>query len=132
MSPEAQARYWDDFMVRYLPTFRTSPFEQIGTYVKACWEAIVYTVEWSVKNGLGDVLAEIGPDLIVNDNVALYPDTQRAGCPWVRMISCSRERDFGSRHSAAPVRVRRERQGVLRLATAPGSSARSGPCMRRS
>ena len=89
MSPEEQARYWDDFMVRYLPTFRTSPLEQISTYVKACWEAIVDTSKWSVKNGLADVLANIEPDLIINDNVALYPDTERAGCPWVRMISCS-------------------------------------------
>ena len=89
MSPEAQARYWDDFMVRYLPSFRTSPHEQISTYVKACWEAIVYTSRWSVTNGLGKVLADIAPDLIINDNVALYPDTEKAGCPWVRMISCS-------------------------------------------
>ncbi len=89
MSPEEQARYWDDFMVRYLPTFRTSAHEQIATYVKGCWEAVVYTSKWSVKNGLGDVLADIGPDLIINDNVALYPDTEKAGCPWVRMISCS-------------------------------------------
>jgi MGT family glycosyltransferase len=89
MSPEQSAKYWDDFMLRYLPTFRTSPYEQISTYVKACWEAIVDTSKWSVRNGLGDVLRELRPDLVINDNVALYPDTERAGCPWVRMISCS-------------------------------------------
>jgi len=89
MSPEESARYWDDFMQKYLPTFRTSPYEQIPTYVRACWEAIAETSKWSVRNGLGDLLREISPDLIINDNVALYPDTERAGCPWVRMISCS-------------------------------------------
>ena len=89
MSEEEQAKYWDDFMVRYMPTFRTSAYEQIGTYVKACWEAIVDTSRWSVKNGLDKVLAELQPDLIINDNVALYPATQQAGCPWIRMISCS-------------------------------------------
>jgi len=89
MSPEESARYWDDFMQRYLPTFRTSPYEQIDTYVKGCWEAIVDTSKWSVRNGLGELLRSLEPDLIVNDNVALYPDTERAGCPWVRMISCS-------------------------------------------
>jgi MGT family glycosyltransferase len=94
MTPEASARYWDEFMQRYLPTFRTSPYEQISTYVKGCWEAIVATSEWSVRNGLGELLAELRPDLIVNDNVALYPDTERAGCPWVRMISCS-ENEIG-------------------------------------
>jgi len=89
MTPEQSAKYWDDFMLKYLPSFRTSPYEQIPTYVKGCWEAIVDTSRWSVKNGLGDVLRSIGPDLIINDNVALYPDTERVGCPWVRMISCS-------------------------------------------
>jgi len=89
MTPEESAKYWDDFMLRYLPSFRTSPYEQISTYVKGCWEAIVWTSRWSVTNGLGDLLRSIGPDLIINDNVALYPDTESAGCPWVRMISCS-------------------------------------------
>jgi UDP:flavonoid glycosyltransferase YjiC (YdhE family) len=94
MSPEQSAKYWDEFMQRYLPTFRTSPYEQISTYVEACWEAIAATSEWSVRNGLGALLAELRPDLIVNDNVALYPDTERAGCPWVRMVSCS-ENEIG-------------------------------------
>lgn len=89
MSPEEQATYWDDFMIKFMPSFKTSPYEQIPTYVKGCWEAIVETSEWSVKNGLDKVFAEINPDLIINDNVALYPATERAGCPWVRMISCS-------------------------------------------
>ena len=42
-----------------------------------------------MRNGLGDLLRSLEPDLIINDNVALYPGTERAGCPWVRMISCS-------------------------------------------
>ena len=65
MSAEAQARYWDDFMIKYMPTFKTSAYEQIATYVKGCWEAIIYTSEWSVKNGLDKVIAEIKPDLII-------------------------------------------------------------------
>jgi MGT family glycosyltransferase len=89
MTPEQSARYWDDFMLKYLPSFRTSPYEQISTYVKGCWEAIAETSRWSVKNGLGDTLRSIDPDLIINDNVALYPDAETVGCPWVRMISCS-------------------------------------------
>ena len=43
MTPEESARYWDDFMQKYLPSFRTSPYEQIPTYVRACWEAIAST-----------------------------------------------------------------------------------------
>jgi UDP:flavonoid glycosyltransferase YjiC (YdhE family) len=89
MTPEQSAKYWGDFMMKYLPTFRSSPYEQISTYVKGCWEAIVDTSKWSVRNGLGEAFRSIEPDLIINDNVALYPDTETVGCPWVRMISCS-------------------------------------------
>jgi len=89
MTPEESAKYWGDFMLEHLPSFRTSPYDQIATYVKACWEAIVDTSKWSVRNGLDEVFSSIEPDLIVNDNVALYPHTETAGVPWVRMISCS-------------------------------------------
>ena len=89
MTPEESAKYWGDFMLKYLPSFRTSPYDQIGTYVKGCWEAIIDTSRWSVKNDLGEAFRNIGPDLIINDNVALYPHTETVGVPWVRMISCS-------------------------------------------
>ncbi len=89
MTPDESAKYWGDFMLQYLPSFRTSPYEQISTYVNACWEAIVDTSKWSVRNGLAESFQSIKPDLIINDNVALYPGTETAGCPWVRMISCS-------------------------------------------
>ena len=52
MTPEQSAKYWDDFMLRYLPSFRTSPYDQISTYVKGCWEAIVSTSRWSVTTGM--------------------------------------------------------------------------------
>ena len=89
MTPEESAKFWGDFMLKYLPSFRTSPYEQISTYVKGCWEAIVDTSRWSVRNGLAEMFRSIEPDLIINDNVALYPDTEAIGCPWVRMISCT-------------------------------------------
>lgn len=88
MSPETTAKYWEDFIRGHLPHFRTSPYEQISTYVKACWEEIAGTCYWSQKE-LPSVLADIKPDLIINDNVALYPATEAAGCPWVRMVSCT-------------------------------------------
>ena len=66
MTPEQSARYWDDFMQQYIPSFRTSPYDQISTYVKGCWEAIVDTSKWSVRNGIDDVFSSIEPDLIVD------------------------------------------------------------------
>ncbi len=88
MEPEAMARYWSDFINGQIPNFRTPPIEQISTYIKACWEAIVETSVWAEK-ALPAVLGTVKPDLICVDNVVLFPATKRHGVPWARIISCS-------------------------------------------
>jgi len=88
MPPEEMAKYWSDFINGHIPNFNKSPYEQIDTYVKECWEAIVDTSIWAEKD-LPRVLNEIKPDLICIDNVVLFPATKQYGVPWVRIISCS-------------------------------------------
>lgn len=88
MAPEEMAKYWSDFINGHIPNFNKTPYEQIGTYVKDCWEAIVETSVWAEKD-LPRVLDEIAPDLICIDNVILFPAAKRYGVPWVRIISCS-------------------------------------------
>ncbi len=88
MDPEEMAKYWSDFINGHIPNFAKSPYEQIDTYVKACWAAIVDTALWAEKEMPG-ILDEIGPDLICIDNVVLFPAAKRFGVPWARIISCS-------------------------------------------
>lgn len=88
MEPEAMANYWVDFINGQIPNFRTPPIDQVSTYIKACWEAIVDTAYWAEKD-LPAALDEIKPDLICVDNVILFPATKQYGVPWVRIISCS-------------------------------------------
>ena len=88
MPAEEMAKYWSDFINGHIPNFAKSPYEQIDTYVKECWEAIVDTSVWAEKE-LPAVLDEIEPDLICIDNVILFPAVKRYGAPWVRIISCS-------------------------------------------
>ncbi len=88
MDAEASAKYWVDFINGHLPNFRTPPIDQISTYIKGCWEAILETSVWAEKE-LPETLDAIKPDLICVDNVILFPATKRYGVPWVRIISCS-------------------------------------------
>ena len=88
MSAEAMAKYWVDFINGHIPNFNKSPYEQIDTYIKDCWEAIVETSVWAEKD-LPKVLADIKPDVVCIDNVILFPATKRYGKPWVRILSCS-------------------------------------------
>ncbi len=92
MPPEAMAKYWVDFINGHIPNFNKSPYEQIDTYVKDCWNAIVETSIWAEKD-LPGVLAKVKPDVVSVDNVILFPAIKRYakenGKPWVRIISCS-------------------------------------------
>ena len=88
MEPEAMAKYWSDFINGHIPNFNKPPFEQIDTYVKECWEAIVDTSKWAEKD-LPNVLDKIKPDLVCVDNVVLFPAIKQYGVPWARIISCS-------------------------------------------
>ncbi len=88
MPPEQMARFWEEFINGHIPNFRKSPYEQIDTYVKDCWTAIVDSARWAQKD-LPGVLERIQPDAVCVDNVILFPAIKQFGKPWVRIISCS-------------------------------------------
>jgi MGT family glycosyltransferase len=88
MSDEEIAKFWANFIAEKQPHFRLSPIEQLPTYVIPVWEAIVDSAVIA-EDGLNAHLQRIKPDLVAVDNVILFPAIKRAGCPWVRIISCS-------------------------------------------
>lgn len=88
MGADELAAYWQTFINGHIPNFNKTPYEQIDTYIKDCWDAIVETAVWAEKD-LPRVLAEVKPDLICVDNVILFPAIKHYGKPWVRIISCS-------------------------------------------
>jgi MGT family glycosyltransferase len=88
LSDSERQDFWQAFVKRHLPHFRLSPIEQLETYVAPTWEAIVDTVV-SAEAPLGELLPKIRPNAIVLDNVAMFPALAKAGCPWVRVVSCA-------------------------------------------
>jgi MGT family glycosyltransferase len=88
MSDEEIAKFWANFIAEKQPHFRLSPIDQLPTYVIPVWEAIVDSAIIA-EDGLNAHLERIKPDLVAVDNVILFPAIKRAGCPWVRIISCS-------------------------------------------
>lgn len=81
-------RQWEEFLNRHLPNFNQSPQDQLESYVAPTWEAIVDTAI-SVEDSLSETLAQIRPDAVLLDNVIMFPAILRAGCPWVRVVSCA-------------------------------------------
>ncbi|WP_374310152.1 nucleotide disphospho-sugar-binding domain-containing protein [Dongia sp.] len=88
MSDEEIAKFWANFIAEKQPHFRLSPIDQLPTYVIPVWEAIVDSAIIA-EDGLRQHLDRIKPDLVAVDNVILFPAIKKAGCPWVRIISCS-------------------------------------------
>ena len=82
------AKFWANFIAEKQPHFRLSPIEQLPTYVIPVWEAVVDSAIIA-EDGLHAHLQRLKPDLVAVDNVILFPAIKKAGCPWVRIISCS-------------------------------------------
>jgi len=80
--------YWQSFISNQLAHFDLDPEAQLPTYVGPTWDAIVDTVE-AAEEGLEALLTRIKPDAILLDNVIMFPAIIRAGCPWVRVVSCA-------------------------------------------
>lgn len=85
---ETAEDYWQDFISTHRPHFNLSPFDQLSTYVAPTWEAIVDTVI-EAEEALGALLTQIRPDMILLDNVIMFPAIANANCPWGRIISCA-------------------------------------------
>ncbi|MGB4075013.1 glycosyltransferase [Pseudomonas sp.] len=88
LSAEEHQHYWERFIERNIPYFDQTPLEQIDSYVVPAWEAIIDTAIETEKP-LQQLLARLKPDAIVLDNVVMFPAIAKAGCPWVRVISCA-------------------------------------------
>lgn len=88
LSAEEHQHYWERFIERSIPYFDQTPLEQIDSYVVPAWEAIIDTAIEAEKP-LQQLLARLKPDAIVLDNVVMFPAIAKAGCPWVRVISCA-------------------------------------------
>lgn len=78
--------YWAEFLERKVPIFDAPPMAQLEHLVAPTYRAAlseVIATEASLKAAL-DLLQ---PDLIVIDDVIMYPAIMTHGAPWVRVMS---------------------------------------------
>lgn len=86
--PEEPGQFWKDFIRDTAPVFRGSSLEQLGTFIAPTWQALVDGARY-VDERLAEIFAEVGPDVIVEDNVCAFPAIAASGQPWVRIASCN-------------------------------------------
>jgi MGT family glycosyltransferase len=86
--PEEPGQFWKDFIRDTAPEFRKPTIEQLSTFLAPTWHAICEGARY-VEPRLREILDELRPDVVVEDNVQSFPAIVTSGRPWVRIVSCN-------------------------------------------
>jgi MGT family glycosyltransferase len=89
--PEAEeepGQFWKDFIRETAPVFRKPTIEQLGEFIAPTFGALVDGARY-VDDRLREIVDELRPDVIVEDNVVAFPALPASGVPWVRIASCN-------------------------------------------
>lgn len=93
--PEAESdteqdagKFWTDFIAETAPEFRKPTVSQLESFVAPTYQALIDGAKYSEPR-LREIIAEHRPDVIVEDNVVLFPALVTSGAPFVRIVSCS-------------------------------------------
>jgi MGT family glycosyltransferase len=87
-TPEVPGQFWKDFIRDTAPEYRKSTYDQLETVIAPIWGELIGGAKF-VDDRLREILAEVTPDVIVEDNVIAFPALLAHGAPWVRIVSCN-------------------------------------------
>jgi len=85
---EAPGQFWKDFIRDTAPVFRKSTTEQLAEFIAPTFEALIDGARY-VDDRLLEIIDELQPDLVVEDNVVSFPALLSSGRPWARIASCN-------------------------------------------
>ncbi|WP_435742055.1 glycosyltransferase [Nocardioides sp. SYSU DS0663] len=85
---EDAGKFWTDFIAETAPEFRKSTTEQLSTFVLPTYQALIDGAKYA-EPALRKILADVRPDVVVEDNVVLFPALTTSGAPFVRIVSCN-------------------------------------------
>ena len=85
---EVPGQFWKDFIRDTAPVFRQPTIEQLAGFVEPTMRALVDGSRY-VEERLAEIVEEVDPDVVVEDNVVSFPALLANGRPWVRIVSCN-------------------------------------------
>jgi MGT family glycosyltransferase len=85
---EEPGQFWKDFIRDTAPVFRTPTIEQLEHFIAPTMQALLDGARY-VDDRLREIIDELQPDVIVEDNVCSFPALPASGKPWVRIASCN-------------------------------------------
>ncbi len=87
-SEEVPGQFWIVFIRDTAPIFRKPTIEQLGEFMQPTWQALIDGSKY-VDQRLREIIDEVQPDVLVEDNVVAFPALPASGIPWVRIVSCN-------------------------------------------
>jgi UDP:flavonoid glycosyltransferase YjiC (YdhE family) len=87
-SPETPGQFWKDFVRDTSPVFRRPTIEALGGFIEPTFRALCDGARY-VDARLAEVLDEVDPAVVVEDNVVAFPAILASGRRWVRIMSCN-------------------------------------------
>jgi MGT family glycosyltransferase len=85
---EVPGQFWKDFIRETAPVFRQPTIEQLGGFIAPTFQALIDGAKY-VDARLLEIIEELSPDAIVEDNVVSFPALFACGRPWARIASCN-------------------------------------------
>lgn len=85
---EDAGAFWADFVAETAPEFRKPTAEQLGSFVLPTYQALIDGAKYAEPQ-LRRIIEEVRPDVLVEDNVVLFPALTTSGAPFVRIVSCN-------------------------------------------
>jgi UDP:flavonoid glycosyltransferase YjiC (YdhE family) len=85
---EDPGQFWKDFIRETAPVFRRPTIEQLEAFIEPTFEALTEGAR-HVDERLVEIIEELRPDVIIEDNVVTFPALPASGRPWVRIASCN-------------------------------------------
>jgi MGT family glycosyltransferase len=86
---EEPGQFWKDFIRETAPEFRKPTIEQLESFLKPTWQALIDGATFVDDRLRGIIDDEVRPDVVVEDNVVAFAALQTSGRPWVRITSCN-------------------------------------------
>ncbi len=85
---EDAGQFWTDFIAETAPEFRKPTLDQLQTFVQPTYQALIDGATYA-EPALRQIVDDVRPDVLVEDNVVLFPALATSGAPFVRIVSCN-------------------------------------------
>jgi len=85
---EDPGQFWKDFIRDTAPVFRKPTLDQLEEFIAPTFQALIEGAK-HVDERLVEIIEEVDPDVIVEDNVVSFPALPASGRRWVRIASCN-------------------------------------------